>query len=265
MISPIDLVIDRLDAVRRSGDSGHQWTACCPAHDDAHQSLSIGVDKRGVVLLHCHTGCEASAVLAALGLTFADLRPEGASRDILPFRRPQSSPRRQEKTSAPKTAEDLNALLLRCEIDEDCRRGVARFATQLGVRPHDLWALGCRWKRVQLFPKSNSDPGELWYPERDARGNTVGICIRQWNGRKSEVPGSRRGLCYAAGILRRRGAVYLPEGMTNTAALMAMGLCAIGRPSNSGGAELLIEMLSAESHKREIIVLANNDQREAVK
>jgi len=62
-------VLDRLKRVRRSGSG---WMACCPAHDDRTQSLSL-TERDGKVLLHCHAGCSTEAVLETLGLTMADL------------------------------------------------------------------------------------------------------------------------------------------------------------------------------------------------
>ena len=53
-MSPIDLVIDLLDGVRKSGSG---WSARCPAHEDHSPSLSISEGDDGRVLLHCFTGC----------------------------------------------------------------------------------------------------------------------------------------------------------------------------------------------------------------
>jgi hypothetical protein len=48
----------------------------CPAHDDHGPSLHVTQAVDGRWLLHCHAGCAPSAVVAALGLSFADLAPE---------------------------------------------------------------------------------------------------------------------------------------------------------------------------------------------
>lgn len=53
-----------------STDSG--WSACCPAHDDTHPSLSIGWTPDRV-LLWCHAGCTFDEICAALGLKPTDL------------------------------------------------------------------------------------------------------------------------------------------------------------------------------------------------
>jgi hypothetical protein len=42
--SPLQNVLDRLEHVRRTRKG---WIACCPAHDDRHSSLSIGVGDDG--------------------------------------------------------------------------------------------------------------------------------------------------------------------------------------------------------------------------
>jgi putative DNA primase/helicase len=48
------------------------WQALCPAHDDRAPSLSISTGN-GEILLHCHAGCEAPAIVGALGLAMGDL------------------------------------------------------------------------------------------------------------------------------------------------------------------------------------------------
>lgn len=44
---------------------GKHWLARCPAHDDAHPSLSL-TERNGRVLAHCHAGCSQQEVIAAL-------------------------------------------------------------------------------------------------------------------------------------------------------------------------------------------------------
>lgn len=59
-------VLGLLDAVG-SGPTG-KTVRQCPAHDDAHPSLSIGQGDDGHALIKCHAGCEWRAILAALTL-----------------------------------------------------------------------------------------------------------------------------------------------------------------------------------------------------
>lgn len=70
MAEPIEAVLANLEGVKRSGEG---WAARCPAHDDRHASLSVGVGADRRVLLDCHAGCGAEAVVERLGLTMAEL------------------------------------------------------------------------------------------------------------------------------------------------------------------------------------------------
>ncbi|MCO8127254.1 AAA family ATPase [Acidimicrobiia bacterium EGI L10123] len=76
MSSPnaLDAVLERL-AARGSNakQSGTEWMASCPAHDDHTPSLSLSTGTDGSVLLHCHAGCDTAAVLERLGLELRDL------------------------------------------------------------------------------------------------------------------------------------------------------------------------------------------------
>jgi len=67
-MSPLDRVLGRLTGVSPNGRS-----ACCPAHDDRHASLSIAQGNDGRVLLKCHAGCPVETLLDAMGLEVRDL------------------------------------------------------------------------------------------------------------------------------------------------------------------------------------------------
>lgn len=76
MTPAIDRVIDALrDATGLVRQSGGQWQARCPAHEDRNPSLSVRPIE-GTVLMHCHAGCELVDVLAALNMTPRDLYDE---------------------------------------------------------------------------------------------------------------------------------------------------------------------------------------------
>lgn len=68
-----------LDALRERGseprEAGKEWKARCPAHEDANPSLSVSEGAEGRALVKCMAGCQTAAVVAALGLRFADLGP----------------------------------------------------------------------------------------------------------------------------------------------------------------------------------------------
>lgn len=69
----LDKVLSRLERVKRSGKG---WIARCPAHDDRHPSLSVGVGDDGCVLLYCFAGCEFQTIVAALGSEIPHLYPD---------------------------------------------------------------------------------------------------------------------------------------------------------------------------------------------
>ncbi|TCO83081.1 hypothetical protein EV699_103130 [Plasticicumulans lactativorans] len=73
-MTPAERLLARLERVKAAGAG--RWMARCPAHDDRNPSLAIREDERGRVLVHCHAGCATVDVLAAVGLTLAELFPE---------------------------------------------------------------------------------------------------------------------------------------------------------------------------------------------
>lgn len=70
---PIDRVLPRLDRVKQRTPT--DWIACCPAHPDDKQSLSISIGDKGNVLLKCFADCQTEAIVTTMGLTMADLFP----------------------------------------------------------------------------------------------------------------------------------------------------------------------------------------------
>jgi replicative DNA helicase len=64
--------ISRLEGVRKSSGG---YTAKCPAHDDKKNSLKISCGDDGRILVKCFAGCDTAAVVAAVGLTLADMMP----------------------------------------------------------------------------------------------------------------------------------------------------------------------------------------------
>lgn len=65
--------VARLEGVRKVACG---WEARCPAHEDRRASLSVTEGDEGRVLIRCHAGCSAEAVVAAKGLALADLFAE---------------------------------------------------------------------------------------------------------------------------------------------------------------------------------------------
>lgn len=80
----IDVLLSRLDSVRRTGPGS--WLARCPAHEDRTASLSIRALDDGRVLVHDFAGCDVHTVVAAVGMTLADLMQPRAPNHGDPFR-----------------------------------------------------------------------------------------------------------------------------------------------------------------------------------
>lgn len=78
MSSPIDVLLSRLDGVKATGRG--KWMARTPTREDRTPSLSIRELDDGRVLLKDFGGDDTNDVLAAIGLTFADLYPDSHRR-----------------------------------------------------------------------------------------------------------------------------------------------------------------------------------------
>lgn len=108
----IDTILQLLDKVKKTG-KGYQ--ARCPAHEDKGPSLSLREGDDGRVLLHCHAGCPTADVVAAMGLTMADLFPASDK----PRRPPPAPGVSRRELQAAADFERSIVFLLQC----DARRG----------------------------------------------------------------------------------------------------------------------------------------------
>lgn len=71
MNTPVENFLARVEGVRQM--RADQWSACCPAHSDRHPSLLISVGDDGRVLLYCYASCSGAEIVAAVGMSLADL------------------------------------------------------------------------------------------------------------------------------------------------------------------------------------------------
>jgi phage/plasmid primase-like uncharacterized protein len=121
---------------------------------------------------------------------------------------------------------------------------VQAFALALGVSTAALTALGAAWCRAR----------DAWaFPMRDAAGKIVGIRVRTPGGAKKAVIGSAQGLFYPADFAPA-GDVFIVEGPTDAAAVISLGFDAVGRPSCSGGVEIVQSLLDRIRPARAIII-----------
>lgn len=138
----------------------------------------------------------------------------GAVPEAVGCRRPP-----EDETPRLENAEGMQARFL--------RQGAARvgmLALSLGLSRDALERLGAGWN------------GSAWtFPMRNSREEIVGFRTRLENGRKLAIKGSRSGLFIPSGRKRSSGdIVWIVEGPTDAAAMIDMGMNAIGRPSCRG-------------------------------
>jgi hypothetical protein len=95
-VSPISVVLGRLDRVRKSGGG---WTARCPAHEDTTPSLSVKETDDGKVLVHCFAGCLPEAICGAIGLNLGALFNSSSAEDLMRKTRPVDHCKRAAEVS----------------------------------------------------------------------------------------------------------------------------------------------------------------------
>jgi hypothetical protein len=125
---------------------------------------------------------------------------------------------------------------------------LALLARRLGVSEDSLRRLGVGWSAQHW----------AWtFPMKDAAGEVRGIRLRNTDGRKWAVRGGREGLFLPDGLDASRR-LLVCEGPTDTAAALDMGCAAVGRPSCSGGVDLLLRLVRAR-RPTEVVVVADGD------
>jgi hypothetical protein len=134
----------------------------------------------------------------------------------------------------------------------DARYGARhRLAAELGLKVSSLKALEVGW-----YPRAR-----CWtFPMRDSCRRLVGFRTRNELGEKRCIAGGSEGLF----IPRRLPAsfadepLFITEGPTDCAAVLSLGLWAVGRPSCTGGIYTLTRFIQ-RTHAREIVLFADND------
>lgn len=138
-------VLTRLNGVRPSGGG---YVARCPAHNDRHQSLSIGPGVDRDVVVTCHA-CQASAddIVISVGLDPREVLGARANGDVVPFRPSRAGARRPAVASrTPWNVQGYRHVKVRYEdgsksffwehFDEGAQRWVSGLPK--GVRGEDL-------------------------------------------------------------------------------------------------------------------------------
>lgn len=121
-------------------------------------------------------------------------------------------------------------------------------AAHLGVSADSLVRLCVGW---------SGQNDAFTFPMRDAGNNFVGIRLRGRDGRKWSVKGGREGL-FVPHDLGGVDQLLVCEGPTDTAALMDLGFTAVGRPSCTGGARVLLDLVRSNNWE-EVVIVADDD------
>jgi hypothetical protein len=103
-----------------------------------------------------------------------------------------------------------------------------------------------------------SRPAAWAFPMRDGYGRTVGVRLRGDNGDKWAVKGSKEGLFYPESVPPDHVAIVC-EGPTDTAAVLTLGLWAVGRPSCMGAIDH-VRRLCRRLCVTHLVVMADNDR-----
>ncbi len=77
--------------------SGSGYSACCPAHEDSHPSLSISEGTDGKVLVKCFTGCSPADICQSVGIKITDLFPEKTQPELILTKKRIEYPYRDEQ------------------------------------------------------------------------------------------------------------------------------------------------------------------------
>lgn len=144
----------------------------------------------------------------------------------------------------------------------------AYLASRLGVRIDALDALGVGWATTADLRELRAS-GARWadkypegafvFPEEDGTGAVVGLSFRDEDGRKGGPTGGGRGLVIPSNLRDLPDPVLVPEGPSDVAALLSLGIAAVGRPSNATGAAELAVLLRG----RDVRIVGENDEKES--
>lgn len=272
-LTPVELFLHQAKAMGLAAQEyGGGWMVQCPAHPDNTPSLSVRAGDDGCLLVRCF-GCEApyAEIMAAAGLEPRDGFPDGPGRGrSAASDAPGGADVRSDLSVLGHDLDDETAERLSRERDR-CVRALARqperrdeLARRLNVSPATLVALGVGWR------EDREKDGDTWagtgrwawvFPEVDGRGRVIGLLRRYEDDRlkKKLVVGGRRGLTVPTPWRKLPGPIVLCEGASDTAALLDLGFCAIGRPQAKARTVLtdLAELLEGDA--RDVVVAADND------
>lgn len=127
-----------------------------------------------------------------------------------------------------------------------------KLAAELGVSVNALSQFAVGWDRHNNY----------WtFPMLNEIHAVIGIRIRLANGGKMARTGSMNGLFIPMEMSREQEyPLFIEEGPTSAAALLNLGLDAIGRPSCSGCVDMTVDYVLAHHRHRDVVIVGNYDE-----
>jgi hypothetical protein len=113
-----------------------------------------------------------------------------------------------------------------------------------------------RFSRSHLCPICGQPDGCLV-----ALDGLAAICARREAGAECRGSGRPAGFTDAAGGDVGEGPLLLVKGASDIAALMSIGIAAVGRPGDCGEISLLVDLLRSVAPERRIVVLGERDPK----
>jgi hypothetical protein len=129
-------------------------------------------------------------------------------------------------------------------------RRLDRLADTLGLSRTSLTRLSVGWSYGYTA---------FTFPMYEAGGHVVGFRLRLNNGRKLSVAGGREGLFIPKDLPTRPARLFITEGPSDCAALVDLGLDAVGRPSCTGGVRLVADLVTMRQPSA-VVVVADADE-----
>lgn len=219
----------------------HRVSFRCRAHgEDRRRSGSLAAGTDGRALVHCFSGCTIPAIATALNLTVSEFFT-GRAAGTQPR---DAAPRRIDRVQQ---GVDWSAVFdeLRFACDD---HHVDQLAARLGagVTPEGIAILQVGWGSASHVLKLTGTRmrEDGWaMAMRDGDGRVAGINIRTVSGAKITCRGSRLGLFAPPFqvLSQMPGRIAMPEGASDSLALLSHGVPAAGRPSASWRADHISE------------------------
>lgn len=223
---------------------------CCPFHKEKTPSLVIYPDGH----FHCF-GCHTRGdifcyVMRRDNCTFReafDKLSGGATRGTVPVKQNARVKQAQEPQLPKDYFHNMWAKWGARWASPLRYKGLESFARELGVTPDSLTDL-CMVR---------TDQNTWAFPMRDFLGFMIGIRIRDDDGNKFAVKGSKQGLFIP--LSSPQMDLFVTEGPTDCAALLSMGLWGIGKPAAMANPDEIVKFIHRWRVRR-VVVIADNDR-----